>query len=298
MINQIFICFFPFQLCNLKKCHAAIVYCAHNECVKPNVFKILLKRWQTLLHYEDVLNILAVATTKLQTESLTLSDAYGIWLIATLKLRYIVEKKQYATIILESALLKEMADRKKKTLESNVCVAATFIDPRYRNDLTVSQKMKAKLFITKLWRKLNAGTIPETSPLGNPSDSHLLRQHFASQTSNAVSNEILEEKFVHELSQYTQTETSIDEELSFISFASEIGEHYPELNKVIKYLITIPPTQVSVERAFSTFSFIFNKNRCSLSQENLEHILTIKLNKERALNVFKMELKQIEDGII
>lgn len=176
-------------------------------------------------------------------------------------------------------------------------MAATYIDPRYRNALTASQQMKAKLFINKLWRKLNARTIPETSLPNHPSDSQLLREHFASQNSNAA-NEILEEKFVNELSWYTQTETLIPEGALFISSVGNIGELYPELNKVIKYLITIPPTQVSVERAFSIFSFIFNERRSSLSQENLENILNIKLNKERALNIFEKELERIVDGII
>lgn len=282
-----------FQLRNLKRCHAAIVYCARNECVKPNVFKILLKRWQRLLHYEDVLNILAVATTKLQSESLTLSDAYGIWLIATLKLKHLVEKHPYSTIILEATLLKEMADRKKKALESDACLAATYIDPRYRNDLTDFQKMKAKLFITKLWRKLNANTITETNLPNNPSDSFLLTRHFASQNE---SSENLEEKFMNELSRYIQAETTVAEGALFSSFVGKIGKEYPELNKVLKYLVTIPPTQVSVERAFSTFSFIFSKHRCSLSQENLENILTIRLNKERALSIFETDLELIENG--
>jgi hypothetical protein len=48
---------------------------------------------------------------------------------------------------------------------------------------------------------------------------------------------------------------------------------YPELSKVYKFLLTIPLTQVSCERAFSKLKLIKTRLRSSLTNENLESLL-------------------------
>jgi len=50
---------------------------------------------------------------------------------------------------------------------------------------------------------------------------------------------------------------------------------YPELSKVYKFLLTIPLTQVSCERAFSELKLIKSKLRSSLTNENLESLLVM-----------------------
>lgn len=48
---------------------------------------------------------------------------------------------------------------------------------------------------------------------------------------------------------------------------------YPELSKVYKFLLTIPLTQVSCERAFSKLKRIKTRLKSSLTNENLESLL-------------------------
>lgn len=69
---------------------------------------------------------------------------------------------------------------------------------------------------------------------------------------------------------------------------------FPELYEISKVYNAIPPTQVTVKRAFSSLSTVFTSRRCALLQKNLENILTIKLNKHIAFNIFKRELDDIE----
>lgn len=53
---------------------------------------------------------------------------------------------------------------------------------------------------------------------------------------------------------------------------------HPLLYDLAKTVFAVAPTEVSVERNFSTLDFILNKKRASLHDENLEMILFLKLN--------------------
>lgn len=52
----------------------------------------------------------------------------------------------------------------------------------------------------------------------------------------------------------------------------------PVIYELAAIINAVPPTQTSVERAFSTLGFVFDCRRTRISEEILEHILTIKLN--------------------
>ena len=51
-----------------------------------------------------------------------------------------------------------------------------------------------------------------------------------------------------------------------------------DLAIVAKSLLSLPVTQVSVERAFSGFTFIFNNYRTNLKPETLEKLLFLRFN--------------------
>lgn len=68
---------------------------------------------------------------------------------------------------------------------------------------------------------------------------------------------------------------------------------YPELYEVAKIYLTIPPTQSTVERSFSTLSFIYSNRRSSLAQNLLENMVLVKLNYDLAAQIFNEELDEI-----
>lgn len=55
---------------------------------------------------------------------------------------------------------------------------------------------------------------------------------------------------------------------------------YPQLNKAYKYLLTIPLTQVSCERAFSKLKLVKSRIRSSMSNDNLEALLLMQSERE------------------
>lgn len=52
------------------------------------------------------------------------------------------------------------------------------------------------------------------------------------------------------------------------------------IKEIAIILISIPSTQVPVERAFSHLNFVYSKHRSGLEQKLLEYIFLIRLNKD------------------
>jgi len=52
----------------------------------------------------------------------------------------------------------------------------------------------------------------------------------------------------------------------------------PHISALAQVVLATPATKVSVERAFSALHFILSERRSSISAENLNALLVIKLN--------------------
>lgn len=111
----------------------------------------LLNEFQTILPHiiniHKILMPLAVATTKLQSEQMTLGDLFVIWEEIKLELHDLSEnilQNEFRTSILTS-----MANREKKVVANDSILAAIYLDPRfnYNNSrlLSESQKNLAKV---------------------------------------------------------------------------------------------------------------------------------------------------------
>lgn len=61
-------------------------------------------------------------------------------------------------------------------------------------------------------------------------------------------------------------------------WSSAASHEYDALYEVAQLLLSVPATQVSIERAFSTLRFILNDYRTSLGDDSLGNILLVKLN--------------------
>lgn len=80
-----------------------------------------------------------------------------------------------------------------------------------------------------------------------------------------------------------------------LTFWESKHETYPNLFKVVQYLSRIPTAQVTVERSFSTLSYVFSLRRSQLSEKLLESILIINLNRDLMQPIFQDEIKDIEE---
>lgn len=65
---------------------------------------------------------------------------------------------------------------------------------------------------------------------------------------------------------------------SVLEYWNEKSNTKPELYKLASVMMAIPPTQTSVERAFSALALVLTSHRTNLGDECLENILLVRLN--------------------
>lgn len=70
---------------------------------------------------------------------------------------------------------------------------------------------------------------------------------------------------------------------------------FPCLYEVACVIHAIPPSQATVERAFSALKFIFGELRTKIDQERLENLLLIKLNGDMADSINQSDIEKIEN---
>lgn len=277
----------------------------HHETDK--VFKFVLEQWSKVEEVIKILKVFYDVTIKLQKVDCTLTDFYGDWLLCELKLQ-----KWIATGIdrtdLCKELLRSMRNRKADMIDNVAMLCARFFDPRFKSKLLGSEIALVKHRLEDMWIKMRK---PESaSAQENPhevSDEDLLEIFLAAEAHrletepNANNSQQPEQpdftktvaEFLIILNKYESNTHRLHHSQSIRAFWEENKKTYPELYEVARIYLAIPPTQSTVERSFSTLSFIYNNRRSSLGQQLLENIILIKLNKEIAIDVFGEELKRI-----
>lgn len=74
-----------------------------------------------------------------------------------------------------------------------------------------------------------------------------------------------EDEFLIFLEQYDEKPIRLNHKYSILQYWEEQRDKYPELHQLACIVNTIAPTQVSVERAFSTLNWIYPHKRSRLS---------------------------------
>lgn len=247
--------------------------------------------WNKLPEVVEVLKIMANKMTYLQGEHITMSDAYGAWLEIEARLRKMT-KCPLAVVMLEKIIFR-MAD--KNIVENDVMRAALFLDPRFKNMLTHIQKHKAETHLIYLNQKLDLkrDVHPRT----------LAVQLQKPEESDNVLEQILRDREIsQQIINDTPSISRCDTLLAEIENFKDVGRvhagidvtefweskkfKYPKLYELARTVFSVAPTEVSVERNFSTLDFVFNKRRTKLTDSNLEMLLFIKLNKKMFYKTF------------
>lgn len=68
--------------------------------------------------------------------------------------------------------------------------------------------------------------------------------------------------------------------ISIFDYWQKNSQLKPELYKLASIIHAVPPSQTTVERAFSAMALILSPLRTNLSDRNLENSLLIRLNRE------------------
>lgn len=75
--------------------------------------------------------------------------------------------------------------------------------------------------------------------------------------------------------------------------SDEMKKNYEQLCEVAMVIFSILPTEVQIERDFSSFSHIFSNRRYNLHSKILENILLINLNKSLFIEVNEEEVEEL-----
>lgn len=219
----------------------------------------------------------------MQKEVISLSDFFGQW--AKLKMQL----TKFSSDDLAKNLLSEMNQREKHLFNNPVLNAAVFLDPRYQKYMPIENKDDAIDFLERLHDKLrslerdsNNGAI-SLNPESNELEAFLstIYDNSNATTSNSVVN--TEERNV--------TDDIHTRLKGFIGISAPMNETiygywennkhaHPELYELASIIHSVPPTQTTVERAFSAMALVLSPLRTNLSDKNLENILIVRLNRD------------------
>lgn len=294
--------------------------CRH-FAAKERLFQLLLAKWSILQEMVAILKIPYESTVKLQTADYTMSDFYGNWNVMKVRLSKL-QKKSSDTTQLAANLVQTLEKRRAQLLDNTVMMATTFLDPRFKTDIeTEPEKVHlVKLFLADLNQRVKSGKSAEKtsseenememSSSDDDDDYTLLDKYYAKkglqstsilECTTARSTDITESSndetaILQEIESYQQITTGIrlKSRESVLNFWQGQKTTLPLLYEIAKIIYAIPPTQATVERAFSALNIIFDKSRCNLRQELLENILLLALNKQTLAKINLIEMDELK----
>lgn len=250
--------------------------------------------WNKLSATRDILKLFADKMTLMQKENLTLTDSLGCWIEIKARLEKIKDCP-FATELLEN-LNNRMAEM--KIFDNDVTLSAIYLDLRFHLLLTPSQ---AEAHLTYLHQKMSTKLHENaresahefcSSPAPYEDTDNVLEllmrekeslSLISRDTANAM-DDLLQDEMRKFRQRVRATATSdVMQNWRAEKF------NFPILFELAKMVMAVAPTEVSVERNFSTLDFILNKRRNRLLDENLEMILFVKLNNSLFQDAFERE---------
>lgn len=242
--------------------------------------------WKEIESMVEILRVPFQVTNLLEKVGFTMSDFYAAWLEMKFRLKSFSHK-------LAKCLVESMDSKKQEHLLQNpLMLCSVYLNPRLKADLIrdPQQCYVTKGYLAKLWERIcefsDQCKISEPEPpqvSTNKFDYSFLADYLSSlecETPAAVNGSNCKRiEFAKLLHAYEKMD-SVDLSVSVLDFWEQNKTVFPELYKIANVAHAVPATQSSVERTFSSLTFVFNELRCNLSATLLEDVLLIKLNKE------------------
>ncbi|XP_070073977.1 uncharacterized protein [Drosophila takahashii] len=223
---------------------------------------------------------------KFQEEQLHYGNFYAQWLKLKIGTEKIVSETNHElSKAIGTQILNSIEKRTKALFSNKFIVSCLFLDPRFQHTLTVQQRSDAISHLKSIWDRLY-----DLNPTGNlcstpASSSSNLESEFLDEEDellNAYLEEGVETQFSSVLDVYSKIENlqlpfkRIDVDVLAFWKGKQCTEQ--ELYAISNVCFGVPPTQVSIERAFSALRLVLTDYRSRLNQDVLENILLVKLN--------------------
>lgn len=241
--------------------------------------------WSRLVDIVKVLKILNDKMVYLQKQDLTMTDSFGVWT----EIQYRLNLLPRCPVAI--GMLQAIDNRKGLVIENAVMYAAMFLDPRFQIMLNENQMSVALKHLTYLHQKQvqksdaieRECAVASVQPTEDENKNFLEKcmQEIESKEINAnlsTAKPIRDPSLQAELAKFANIERLVAT-ANVMHFWTENRFKFPILSTLATTIFAVPPTEVTVERNFSSLTFILNKYRNRLSDENLEMVLFLELNK-------------------
>lgn len=271
-------------------------------------FRMILRRWNAIKETERILAIIYKQTLAVQKFDFTLSDFFGSWLRSELELN---ELSGIAGVTnLADKLVEALHNRKKELIDTRAMICALLLDPRYKSELTSDQIELGKMMFADLESKIEELQAKEAQPEASESrvdeSGDLLEQYFLQKGQENPSFNGAGSSTYSNNSTMGNSKTELYKEIdsfleaprmhnksSLLAYWEKQQGVFPRLYKIANIINAIPPSQATIERAFSVLALIYNSRRSRCSKYVLEDLLNISLNKEVALKIFQEEIDHV-----
>lgn len=251
--------------------------------------------WDSIGSITHTLSHFARLTTLMQREVSSLSDFFGGWAKIKMELHKIRDDQ------LGQQLLTDMKSREDVLFNNQVLNAAVFLDPRFQNYMPFQNKEKAIDFLCKLHKKmetcsvLNRNDMEQINVVDDELDEFMRCSMYSNENETGAVNEEIEisaDLPVEDIKTILKKFIGIKEPRTtpVFEYWARNKEAKPELFRLASIVHCVPPTQTSVERAFSAMALLLSPLRTRLSNEILEKMLIIRLNRDDFKNIKNFDL--------
>nr|XP_029711416.1 uncharacterized protein LOC115256668 [Aedes albopictus] len=246
--------------------------------------------WKFMKDFVGAFSPVHKLTMELQLKHVTLSDFYMHWLQA---IRSVESNKSNPLCF---NLAQALKSRLKKLQENKLFLAALLLDPRFNFPgsnvfASADERESVQKFILNVWDRINKIRQPTNEP--QPSTSSGVANNSNASKVDEMDDYITQLFGSSEPTASTSMASSFQQQLHHLNIENRQPHHYdvwnhwiarkhshPELFEVSMAVLSGPSSQVSVERSFSALALVLSDLRTGLSDEALENILMIKLNKD------------------
>lgn len=312
-------------MCDLLECETVIKHFENQH----STFKVVYQKLSVIREVVKLLQIPFEVTQLLQRSDCTLSDFYGACIKMREKLKRAKNKENNKTDLAQY-LLEEFENRRSHLINNHAMLSAVYLDRRFAIDLTDRETELAKLALCNLWEKIflvhnsNVSHDIHTEPLNTSvdidSDSEIefdMSAYMFAKVRDQMEENIVppntstaryddadcehqpnytinKDQFLLLLNSFEQKFKLVHHKMPILQFWKEQKQSFPEIYALAQVLNGIPPSQATVERAFSALAYIYGPLRCRLSAELLTDILQIKLNSQIMESIFLEERLDIK----
>lgn len=252
-----------------------------------NIRNYSSERKITLLTFAETFvsdyDVLEKLTLKFQTKNLLYSDFAYSW-ISTLNHYFTKRNKSDRLETIYEALLQ----RSKNIIGENIAIASLYLDPTLKQ-YTISNKTllnDAKSYIKGVFIRFNSIILQEaennekSTAIFNDDFGNILNSLLTRSPSNKSSSchEPDLDKLNEEIKQYDEINYGTMSALDPIDFWLKSKKTFVILHKIAVATLTVPSSQVSVERLFSQLNFMLNPRRSKLNEKNVRMLLHVAFN--------------------